>query len=82
MIRFRSGAQVRECRPHKRVVTCLVAPSGLPAVPGLATPSSFVAGAGPLTSGGFTAEEKAAMKATAKERKAQETREEGERAVR
>ncbi|MFN8511048.1 MAG: DUF1801 domain-containing protein [Thermomicrobiales bacterium] len=34
------------------------------------------------TSGGFTAEEKAAMKATAKERKAQETREEGERAVR
>ncbi len=34
------------------------------------------------TSGGFTAEEKAAMKATAKERKAQETREGGERAVR
>ena len=34
------------------------------------------------TSGGFTAEEKAAMRATAKERKAQETREEGERAVR
>ena len=33
------------------------------------------------TSGGFTAEEKAAMRATAKERKAQETREEGERAV-
>src|SRR5436190_16875227 len=32
--------------------------------------------------GGFTAEEKAAMKATAKERKAQETREEGEKAVR
>jgi hypothetical protein len=34
------------------------------------------------TSGGFTAEEKAAMKATAKERKAQATREEGEQAVR
>jgi hypothetical protein len=33
-------------------------------------------------SGGFTAEEKAAMRATAKERKAQATREEGERAVR
>ena len=31
---------------------------------------------------GFTAEEKAAMRATAKERKAQETREDGERAVR
>ena len=31
---------------------------------------------------GFTAEEKAAMRATAKERKAQETREEGERAIR
>lgn len=31
---------------------------------------------------GFTAEEKAAMKATAKERKAQATREEGEQAVR
>jgi hypothetical protein len=34
------------------------------------------------TSGGFTAEEQAAMRATAKERKAQETREEGERAIR
>lgn len=33
-------------------------------------------------SGGFTAEEKAAMKATAKEHKAQATREEGEQAVR
>ena len=34
------------------------------------------------TSGGFTAEEKAAMRATAKEHKAQATREEGARAVR
>ena len=34
------------------------------------------------TSGGLTAEEKAAMRATVKERKAQATREDGERAVR
>ena len=34
------------------------------------------------TSGGLTAEEKAAMRATVKERKAQVTREDGERAVR
>ncbi len=34
------------------------------------------------TSGGFTAEEKAAMRATAKEHKAQATRAQGEKALR